>query len=187
MKSFSFFRYFIRFVQYHLQSMKITSFVLLFALFWQTCARLNNADDVEQDQRALGNGNGNNGNGNNGNGNGNGNNGNGNGNGNGGGAGAISDPYDAGEFSQFDESRPLVTLPQLALLSITTPPLVSDFAAGNDNDEVDILVTYKNNNGKAKAKGKAKKINQELRLGNIIAMTATKQEIRELALDADIE
>jgi hypothetical protein len=80
-----------------------------------------------------------------------------------------------------------VTPPLPELPSDTAPPLVSDFAAGNDDDEVDILVTYKNSNGKAKAKGKAKKINQELRLGNIVAMTATKQEIRELAVDADIE
>jgi flagellar basal body-associated protein FliL len=162
--------------------MQITSFILLFALFGHTNARLNNADGVEQDQRALGNGNGNNGNdkgngitGNGKNGNGNGNNGNGNGNGNGGGP------------NQFAESRPLVTPPQQELRYANTPPLVSDFAAGNDDDVVDILVFYKNNNGKAKAKGKAKKINQELRLGDIIAMTATKQEIRELALDADIE
>jgi hypothetical protein len=174
--------------------MKITPVVVLFALFGHTSARLN-ADSVEQDQRALENGNGNgNGNGNNGNGNGNGNsNGNGNGNtgngngnngngnGNGGGAGE-----DAGEFSQFDVSRPLVELPQ-TVTPPESPPLVSDFAAGNDDDEVDILVTYKNNNGKAKAKRKAKKINQELRLGNIVAMRATKQEIRKLARDADVE
>jgi hypothetical protein len=168
--------------------MKITPVVLLFALFGHTSARLN-ADGVEQDQRALGNGNGNNGNGN---GNGNGNNGNGNGNlngnngnkGNGGDTGVISDP----EPSQFAESPKVTVTPPLPVWQPdAAPPLVSDFAAGNDDDELDILVTYKNNNGKAKAKGKAKKVNQELRLGNIVAMTATKKEIRELALDADIE
>jgi hypothetical protein len=167
--------------------MKITSFILLFALFWHTNARLHSADGVEQDQRALGNGNGN---GNNGNGNGNGITGNSNGNkgnGKGGGAGVISNPEDPGRPSQFAESRSLVTPPQQELRYATKLPLVSTFAAGHDDDVVDILVTYKNNNGKAKARGKAKKINQELRLGNIIAMTATKQEIRELALDADIE
>jgi hypothetical protein len=163
--------------------MKITPVVVLFALFGHTSARLN-ADGVEQDQRALenGNGNGNNGNGNGNTGNGNGNN--GNGNGNGGGAGVTNNPDDTEDPIQFEESRPLVT-PELP--SETAPPLVSDFAAGNDDDEVDILVTYKNTNGKAKAEGKAKKINQELRLGNIVAMAATKQEIRELDLDADIE
>jgi hypothetical protein len=173
--------------------MKITHVVLLFTLVGHTNARIN-GDGVEQDQRALGNGNGNSGNGNgivnvkvNGNGNGNGNN--GNGNGNGGNTGVISNPDDAGGPSQFDEegSIPGLLQPLPGLQSDTAPQLVSDFAAGDDDDEVDILVTFKNNNGKGKAKGKAKKINQELRLGNIVAMTATKKEIRELALDADIE
>jgi hypothetical protein len=69
------------------------------------------------------------------------------------------------------------------------PPQVadSDQDNGNDDDEIDVLVNYKNNNGKAKAEGLAKKINQELRLGTIVAMTATKRDINELALDEDIE
>jgi hypothetical protein len=158
--------------------MKITHVVLLFTLFGHTNARII-GDGVEQDQRALGNGYGNNGNGN-GN--------NGSGNGNGGNTGVISNPDDTGGPSGLDEDpAPRSSPPLPGLQSDTAPQLVSDFAAGDDDDEVDILVTFKNNNGKAKAKGKAKKINHELRLGDIVAMTATKKEIRELALDADIE
>jgi hypothetical protein len=161
---------------YSLQAMKIAQVVLLLALFGRTNARLNTADGVEQDQRGLENGDGNTGNGN-GN--------NGNGNGNGGGVGVISNTDDTGGPSQITESRPL------ELQVDPPPPVVSDFAAGNDDDEVNVLITYKNSNGKAKAaangNGKAKKITQDLRLGNILAMTASKQEIRELAKDADIE
>jgi hypothetical protein len=151
--------------------MKISHIVLLFTLFGHTSARLK-ADDAEQDQtRALGNGNGNNGNGN-----GNGNNGNGNG------------PEEFELTSQVEEA-PLTDSqpPASGMPSDATPPLVLEFAAGDDDDELDILVTFKNNNGKAKAKGKAKKVNQELRLGDIIAMRATKKEIREMDLDADIK
>jgi hypothetical protein len=174
--------------------MKITHIVLLFALFGHTSARLN-ADGVEQDQtRALGNGNGNNGNGN---GNGNNDNGNDNENGNNGKNGIDGRPPNNGkgkgpedfELPSQVEEAPLTDFqpPASGMPSDATPPLVSEFAAGDDDDELDILVSFKNNKGKAKAKGKAKKITHELRLGNIIAMRATKKEIREMDLDDDIE
>ena len=108
---------------------------LFLALFGHTSARLNNTDGIEHDQRALGNDNDNNGNGN-GNGN------NGKGNENGGGAGVISNPDDAGEPSQFDLSRPLVTPPLLELPLDTSPPLVSYFAAGNAIDASESLADF---------------------------------------------
>jgi hypothetical protein len=68
------------------------------------------------------------------------------------------------------------------------PPQVAD-SDQDDDDEIDVLGDYKNNDGKAKAQaqGIAQKINQELRLGMIVAMTATKRDINDLALDDDIE
>jgi hypothetical protein len=159
----------IRFNSHNTYLMKITHVTLLFALFGYTSARLN-ANGANEDQRALGNDKGNNG------------------NGKGNGGNAISDPGDADDPSQLEE-RPIPGSPLPGSEFGASWPLVSDFAAGNDDDELDVLVTFKSNNGKAKAKTKvkAKKVNQELRLGNIVAITATKKVIRELALDADVE
>jgi hypothetical protein len=158
-------------------TMKITHVVLPFALFGRISAHLN-ADGVDQDHtRAVGNDNGSDGNIN---------------YGNGGATGAGSYPGHIDEPGQLEEapipgSPPSLPGFQLPLPSDNALPLVSDFAAGNDDDEVDVMVIYKNNNGKNKAIAKALQVNHELRLGNIVAITATKKEIRALALDADIE
>jgi hypothetical protein len=102
---------------------------------------------------------------------------------------ALGDDPEDVEFPIQLEAVPIADFKPLGLglPSEAAPPLVSVLAEGDDADELDILVTFKNNSGMNTAKEKAKKVNQEIRLGNIIAVRATRKEIREMELDADIE
>jgi hypothetical protein len=86
----------------------------------------------------------------------------------------------------FDIPMPEPVMASESQVYAEAPPQVAD-TDQDDDDEIDVLVNYKNDNGKAKAQGIAKKINQDLRLGTIVAMTATKRDITDLALDDDIE
>jgi hypothetical protein len=54
------------------------------------------------------------------------------------------------------KERPIPGSPPSGLYSPARPLPYPEFAAGgNDDDELDIIVTFKKKNGKAKAKGKA--------------------------------
>jgi hypothetical protein len=152
--------------------MKITNAVLFFALFGLASARLNGDAAEDQDQRSLAddkvNGNSANAPGQ-----------------NKGPAVTSNSHFPPGQLKKLVPEEPSGSAADPGFG--VTPSDPSVFAADDNDDELDILVRFKNNNGKNKVKSQAKSVKHEYKLADFIAMRATKKVILKLAKDPDIE